>query len=674
MQTSTILYIILAAIAVLGLVVFQYYYKTKKRGKLYVLLSFLRFIALFGIFLLLINPKFTKVDYTIEKTNLVVLTDNSSSIETAKNEVTSILSRISGSTEIDEQFNISNYIFGADLAASDSLTFADKTTNISQALAQINTIYANTKTAVLLLTDGNQTIGEDYGFLGNQLKYSIFPIAVGDTTRYEDVRIDAINSNRFAFLKNKYPIEIGVSYTGDKDINSVVAIAVNGKNVYRENVKLSNTNNIKTVSTLLSANSVGIKDINVSISALSNERNTQNNQRNSTVEVIDEKTNIVIISDLRHPDIGALKKSIESNEQRSVRIKKPNVNINELDEGDIFILYQPNPSFNSIYKYLQNKKASMFTITGEDVNMSFLNKVQKTFRINGSYPVQETFAVLNAGFTKFDVSEFAVDDFPPLNNGAGIIGFEGGEAILNMKVMGKVFESPLLFATDSENGKELVLFGENIWKWRAQSYRNHQSFENFDDFMGKLMLYLSSSRTKNRLDVDYQTIYEGSNSAKIRATYFDEAFVFDPNASLVLTLKNTNDESTSEIPMLLKSNFYEADLSYLPSGKYLFSVTVGNENITKSGNFTILDFDIEQQFSVTAYMKLMQLAADTDGTLYFPSEMEAMLTKLSDDPQFIPTQKSTKNVVSLIDFRILLGLIIAALSAEWLIRKYNGLI
>ena len=673
MQTSTILYIILAAIAALGLVLFQYYYKTKKRGKLHVLLSFLRFIGLFGIFLLLINPKFTKNEYALEKANLIVLTDNSSSVEIAANDVASILDQIKSTAALKDQFNVTEYLFGTNLVASDSISFTDKNTNVSQALSQLKAIYANTKTAVILLSDGNQTIGVDYGYLGSQLKYATYPIAIGDTTQYEDVRINAVNSNKFAFLKNKYPVEIGVSYSGNSSISATVTVVVNDKSSYRENIKLSRTDNVKTINTLLNASNVGIKKIMVSVSTIPNELNTKNNQKSSVVEVIDEKTNIVIVSDLVHPDIGALKKAIESNEQRAVSIKKPNVNLKSLDEADVFILYQPNASFSAIYNYLQKKKSSVLTIIGEDVNANFINRIQKTFRVDGDYPAQETFPVLNSAFTKFDISEFSTDELPPLNYGGGLLDYGGGEPLLRKKIMGKVFDAPMLFALDNEEGKQLVLFGENIWKWRIQSFRSNQNFENFDDFIGKLMLYLASNKTKNRLNLDFEKIYEGSSDAKIKASYFDEAFVFDANATLILKLKNSSTGDSSEIPMLLKSNFYEADLSNLAADNYSFTVMVEDENRSKSGSFTILDFDVEQQFSATDFKKLGQLASSTGGALYFPNQIEDLLTKITNDRQYVPTQKSTKNVVSLIDFRILLGLIIAALSAEWLIRKYNGL-
>jgi len=566
-----------------------------------------------------------------------------------------------------------HYKFESSIQQGDSLTFEAKNTNISQAINSLDEIYANTSSAVILLTDGNSTIGEDYVFSGGNAKFPIYPVVIGDTTQYEDIRIDQVNTNKYAFLKNKYPLEIYVSYDGNEEMSSMVNIAVNGRNVYRETINISPRNNSKIINTLIDANSVGTKNIQITVSQLNNERNTRNNTRNTVVEVIDEKTSIVIVSSIMHPDIGALRKSIESNEQRSVSIKQPSVNIRDLDDTDVFILYQPNSSFASIYGYLEQKKASVFTITGEEVNSNFLNRVQKSFRIDGGYPVQETFPVKNPGFSKFDISDFDISDFPPLSNGAGLIKSQSGETLLEMKILGNLVNSPLLLASDGESGKELFLFGENIWKWRVQSFRNNQDFQNFDDFMGKLMLYLSSSKGKSRLDVDYESVYEGSNNAKIKASYFDESFVFDANASLLLKLQSNEGEFAQEIPMLSKNNFYEADLSDIPAGSYTFTIVVEKENRSKSGSFTILDFDVEKQFLSTNYKKLSQLASATNGELYFPSKVGSLLQDLMTDTRFVSTQKATKNIVSLIDFRLLLAIIISALAAEWFIRKYNGL-
>ena len=49
-------------------------------SKINMLFSFLRFISIFSVLLLLINPKFEQVKLSVEKPNLIIAVDNSNSI------------------------------------------------------------------------------------------------------------------------------------------------------------------------------------------------------------------------------------------------------------------------------------------------------------------------------------------------------------------------------------------------------------------------------------------------------------------------------------------------------------------------------------------------------------------------------------------------------------------
>ncbi|MFK5973298.1 MAG: VWA domain-containing protein [Flavobacteriaceae bacterium] len=675
MQTKALLLILLSAIVALALVLFQNYYKTKKRGNLVILRSFLRFLALFAIFILLVNPEFTKQVYSLEKPNIVLLVDNSSSVKSSKNTILRILDSFKKSTAITEQFTLDQYSFGTSLHNYDSLTFEAKNTNITAALASLNEVYGNTNTAIVLITDGNQTLGADYGFYGKDQKFPIYPIVIGDTTRYEDVRIDQVNANRYAFLKNKFPLEVYVSYEGEGSVESRVSISVDGKNKHRETVKLSKSDNIAIIKVLLDASSVGVKSIKVAVSPLENEKNKANNSKNVVIEVIDEKTNIAIISNIMHPDIGALVKAIESNEQHSVFIKKPSLGSKGLEKVDIFIFYQPDPSFRTLYGLIDKSNTNLLTITGTQTDWGFLNAIQSRYRIEGNYPVQETVGIVDPAFSKFDISEFYFADYPPLESDARVIEVQREvDVLLNMQIKGINMNSPLIFTVEEDESKEVIIFGENLWKWRMQSYRDNQDFNNFDGFIGKLIVYLSDNKSKDRLNVDYESIYEEHNQAKLRATYFDEAFVFDSNADILIKVKGKTNSLAKEIPMLLKSNYYEADIADLPSGDYSFTVTVKNKNHSKSGGFSILDFDVEKQLLSSNYKKLGLLASHTAGEVFYPSAIDSFIKKITNENRFIPIQTSAKNVVSLIDFRVLLAIIVAALGAEWFIRKYNGLI
>ena len=675
MSTQTFLLIFLVAVIALGIVLFQYYYKSKKQGSLSLILAILRFLTFFSALLLLINPKFTKNEYHTEKTSLIVLTDNSSSVAPYREDIETILEKLDESQEINERFNLERYSFGASLKTFDSLSFSEGSTDISRALSELKEIYAGTNSAVVLLSDGNQTVGQDYSFYGKDLNFPIQAIAVGDTTRYQDLAISQVNTNQYAFLKNKFPVEIYVSYVGRSEVKTNVRLLLNSKTIFNQRISLSKTGDTKILTALVEATSVGLKSMSVSIDALPNERNRVNNSREFAIEVIDEKTNVAIISSIAHPDIGALKKAIESNEQRSVSIKKPESDTKELENVDLFILYQPDVPFQNVYDYVQQRKSNVFTITGTETNWNFLNKAQKKFTKNSYDQFEEIFPVLDQGFGLFNASEFSLLDFPPLRGNLGeIILNVQGESLLNQRIKGVELNEPLLAFFDNDSQREAVLFGENSWKWRIQSYRNDQNFNNYDDLIGKIILFLDVNKAKERLTLGYESVYSGSNEARISATYFDKAFVFDDNATLTAKIKSSDSKVSKEVPMLLKGQYYEADLSNLDPGDYEFTVNVKSENLSKSGNFSILDFDIEKQFLSTDAKKMTNLADNTAGMLFYPAQTNELVSALTEDNRFVPIQKSKQNVVSLIDFRILLALLAATLAAEWFIRKYNGLI
>ncbi|MFD0797814.1 VWA domain-containing protein [Maribacter chungangensis] len=675
MQTNTVLFIILAALLSVTIVYFQYYFRGKHKGILPIVLSLLRFIGIFGLLLLLINPKFSKVSYTLEKPNLAVLIDNSTSVKAFGERVKEIRSAFDTHPELSNRFDLVFYQFGKSLAPLDSLAFTDVQTNIQKPIATLTDVYARRNTAMVLVSDGNQNIGRAYTFSDKVKTPPIYTITVGDTTTYEDLSIGPINTNKYAFLNNKYPLETYVSYQGPGKVKANVQIKVDGTSVYSEQLNLSKNNNLQSINSLITANNVGVKSINVSVRSLPAERNTINNTRTTSVEVIDEKTTVALVTDLVHPDLGAFKKSIESNEQRQVLLVKPAANVSELEEVDLFILYQPNTAFRNIFEFIEQKRANMLIVTGVHTDFGFLNNIQEDFKIENGYPQQEVFGNLNSGFSKFDISDFDLSDFPPLESDAGPLNLDqAGETLLGTTIKGLDMNSPLLTVFGEDTRKKALLLGEGLWKWRVQSFRNTGDFSNIDAFFGKLIRYLSANATKNRLNVTYNNTYEGSNTAYISATYFDETYVFDPNVQIEISILNRETKAMQEMPMVLKNAYFEADLTNLPPGEYEFTVQVKGEDFKETGLFTISNFDLEKQFVSSNYRKMQELAKNSGGIHSFSSDYEEVIAALISSQAYVPTQKSKENSVSLIDFKILMGFIVLAFALEWFIRKYNGLI
>jgi len=133
-------------------------------------------------------------------------------------------------------------------------------------------------------------------------------------------------------------------------------------------------------------------------------------------------------------------------------------------------------------------------------------------------------------------------------------------------------------------------------------------------------------------------------------------------------------EYERQAPMLFKGSYFEYDLDNLNAGTYEFTVRETGENLSKSGTFRIIEFKPEDQRYSSNYKKMLNLSTNSGGKLYFPNEIDNLVSDLLSSKDDLPIQKSKQNIISLIDFRILLGLIIFCLAMEWFLRKYNGLI
>jgi hypothetical protein len=677
MSSETLIYIIIAGIVALLLALFQYTYKKKSISKLDMFFSFLRFLTIFSILLLLINPKFEQISLSTEKPNLIVAVDNSSSIKHLKQDenALNIINIIVNHDRLNDKFNITKYTFGESLNATDSISFSEKQTNINNAFNQLSQIYKDSNAPTILITDGNQTYGSDYEFSHTTYKQPIYPVILGDTVTYTDLKIQQLNVNRYAYLKNRFPIETIVVYNGNSTVNSRFVVTSGNAIVYSQLVRFTKNNNSKTINFTLPANRVGVSSLKATIIPIDSEKNKINNTKNFAVEVIDQKTKIAIVSDFLHPDLGALKKSIESNEQRSVTFLKLNEIINQINDFQLIIINQPNSKFKKLFELLEEQNKNKFVIVGTKTDLNFLNSVNENYTNEITNQTEDYQAELNFSFSPFIIDDINFESFPPLKSNYGSVKFSiPFQSILNKKLGNVSTKEPLLATFETNGRREAVLFGENIWQWRAQSFINSKTFNEFDGFIGKLVQYLASNKRRSRLNIEYESFYNGSNGIVIKAQFFDKNYVFDARKTLHITVKNKVSDEEKIFPLILKNNNFQVDLSSLPPSEYSFTIRAINENLSKSGTFQILEYNVEQQFLNASVTKLQQLATNSKGESYFIDNTKSLISDLLSDNRFITIQKSNKNTIPLIDWKYLLILIALSLTIEWFLRKYNGLI
>lgn len=673
MTTNTVLLLLLSLVIASSLSYFQYYYKAKTKSNL--VLAFLRFVSIFGILLLLINPIISRNTYEIVKIPLPIVVDNSSSILDLKANETALelYKKIAQNKAIQDKFDVQSYSFYSEFEQSEEFDFKGKQTNIDEVAKSLKSIYKNVIFPTILVTDGNQTQGNDYVYSFDP-NNKVYPIVVGDTTTFLDLKINQLNANKYAFHKNKFPVEVFLQYSGSKSLNADFSISQGNSVLSKQTVSFSPSKRSAIFTVLLPADKVGLQIFKATISSKEKEKNTYNNTKNFAVEIIDQKTNIAIISTINHPDIGALKRAIESNVQRNVTIVKPN-DMKPLQDYSVLILYQPTVDFKSVFE--RNKLAGIntFIITGTNTDFNFLNQQQDNFVFRMSSQKEDYLAEFNSQFNLFAMEDFGFENFPPLQNTFGTIKVNGNvSTLLSSKIRNVDTNSPLLAFAENQGKRAAFLLGENSWKWRLQSHIDNQSYEKYDLFIDKIIQFLASNNSKKSLVVNHENFYNTGESIEISAQYFNKNYEFDEKARLTIAVTNTKTKQTKNFDLLKGNNAYKVNLDGISAGTYNFSVKELNSNTVYSNHFEILEFDIEKQFVNPDLERLTQLATQTQGKVYYPNQADVLIKSLLENESYKAIQKAIVTKTPLIDWVWLLVLIAISLATEWFIRKYNGML
>ena len=672
MKTTTVVLIVLAFITSLAIAYFQYYFKAKSIRKVTIYLFILRSLSLFLLLLLFINPTIKSKRYTVQKPVLSIVLDNSESVAYFKQDslVQSLINDLRTNSALNKKFTINYYTFGTDIQLNANVDFTEKQTDIAQALRHINELNKEKNNPIVLVTDGNQTLGNDYTYLN--IQNPVYPLVVGDTSSYEDLRITRLNVNRYSFLNNQFPVETMVFYDGNKKVNANFTIEKNGKTVYRKLLKFNSNKTTETVEVNLTSEKEGVQFYTAKIDDLARERNTVNNTKSFSVEVINKQRQILILSAINHPDLGALKKSIERDQQQKVTIRLIDSKI-QIKDYQLIILYQPNLKFKDYFHEINKEKINYFLITGSQTDWNFINTNDFGVQKNSINQSENYAANFNTGYLVFAQKDINFSTFPPLKDRFGQLQITVPyQSLLTQNINGFSTNSPLLATADVNNHKRVFLLGEGIWKWRSTSYQNSRSFNDFDEFLGKIVQYASSKKVRERLDIDIETLYNANSIITVGAFYVDENYTFDPRATILFDLKNEITGETSSFPFSLNRYSYQLEISALDPGKYSFTARVEGENIVKKGRFRISQFNVEEQFTNANATKLQRLTQKTGGTLFLANEKETFIKTIIKDPQYTSIQKERLKKTPIIDWLWILFLVVGLLSAEWFIRKYHG--
>ena len=626
---------------------------------------------------MIFNISFEQNSYSKIKPKLVVLLDNSQSISflNKDNELKEILNAVKGNDILNNKYDIEYFTFDDDIKPLDSMTFSATQTNISRSINSVNSLFKNEISPIILVSDGNQTFGESYSY-NFENKKNIYPVILGDTIENIDLKIDKINLNKYTFLNNKFPVEFFLNYNGSNEIESDFVISQNNKNIFRKKILFSKTNNSVNFTTYLNSSKVGLTKYKAKLSTVEGEIISSNNIKNFAIEVIDQKIDIALVSNISHPDLSFYKSIFKNKKNINIDILLPSEFVNNANRYQTAIIYQPDDSFKLVFDALDKYKTNSFLVLASKTDLYFTNSRLNSLNHELTSKVELTQAITNSSFVDLTLNEVDFTNYPPLKTNFGDIELTNNTQIILHKVINGIKTSkPLLFTnTISSNSRQIIFLAEDVWKWRIYCFKKNSNFDKIDSYFESIFQYLSTRKLSDRLQVSHELIYDGTMPVVFRAKFYDENFNLNFSNSFQLEVKSKKSGDLLFYELGLKDESYEVNLNNLNPGEYNYVIRSIDRKYSKAGKFEILPYNAETQFLNSNYSELKMLAKFSNGLSFTNINFDKLISKLVKNEQYKTVTNLEKKSLPLIESKYLLLLMLLSLSFEWLLRKYVGLI
>lgn len=680
-------------ISFLGSMLLYFYPKRASyNNKQLITLFSLRFIGLFLVLSLIIAPVIKHKENIIQKPIIAILQDNSSSLLLTKDSnfyKDNYLKNLEHvRDELSENYDVKIISFGSQSKEilsnkiKSDILYNDFATDISECLLKVNDKYSNSNlSSIILCSDGIINKGNNPLNTIKDLQVPIYTIAMGDTTIRKDLAISETRYNRIAYLNNKFPLEIIALAQKANANSSIIRVKKDGKTLFEDKFNIDNDNFSKSFTSILSADKVGIQRYTISLEILKNEQTIENNSRDIFIEVLDSRQKVLILAASAHPDISAIKQSIESNENYEVDSYLYNQSPKEIKDYNIVILHQlpsNNPEHVKVINRIKESGIPILYIIGSQTNLSYFNSLSTGINIsNTRVSSNEVSASFNPNFTYFSLSketENILPMFPPLISPFGkITSSPITQSLANQKIGSINTNYPLIAYSNNTNQRVGVIFGEGFWRWRLQNYLINQTHNQTNEIIHKSIQYLASKVDKSRFRVICNNVFAENQSIIMDAELYNDSYelVNEPEVNLTITNK-----SGKKYPFTFSktSNAYHLICGILPSGKYTYTAKTnyGGKVFSASGIFHVSTQNTEAISLVADHNLLFNISNLTSAKMLYPRDVEKIIDLLKERTDIKPIIHQNIIHHKLIDLWWYLLIIVLIFSIEWFLRKYWG--
>ncbi|MCF8358586.1 MAG: hypothetical protein K9H26_07485 [Prolixibacteraceae bacterium] len=684
--SNTALYILLFLIVAIAISYLVYFFRKDKEeftGIQRLTLTTVRFLYTFLIVFLIISPVIELIKKRIEKPILILGIDNSESMEndtTYRSALISLNENVI--SEAGDKFDIDYYTFGNTVTPKGTLTFSEKISNYSNFFNELEKRYFNLNIgAIIMAGDGIYNEGKNPVQEAPALMSPIYTIGIGDTLTDSDQAIINLNHNPNVFMGNTFPLEIEALFKKVDAPSTQLSVYIENSLIYSEKIDIPQPDYYYKKTLRLNAEEPGLQTVNVLLTPLPNESNTANNRAGFSIEVHENKYEVLVLTQSPHPDIGAISETLK--QQANFKITNSDISTfdDTLSNFDIVVLNQlPSLNIQENKHFLslkENTTLPVLVITGPQTSISAFNNLNLGLKMAPSEITEESSPYFNAGFSLFSLPQninSVAPYYPPLLTWYTQYEYSGEFAELAFqKINGIEMDYPLILTGEVDQRKTAVITGEGIWRWKLHEYQNTGKHQTFNQLFVSLFNYLCLKKEREQFKLEYPKIAPETSPYKIKAQVFNEIYepVTTTEVKLILT-----DSTGAELNYIFDSDniSYNLNMGYLTPGKYSFiaSTTLGEKTFKQSGNFNIQEINVEQNNLKADFMLLKNISEQTGGKFFYPSQIDDLINKIAKNKGIEIKIHNEKNISEIIDWKWYLFIVIFLLSLEWFLRKFWG--
>ena len=654
----------------------------------YLLLA-LRFLSLFTICFLLLGPLFKLISHKSEKPIVVLAVDNSQSIVNNKDSAFyrgPFLDELNQlKKKIANQYQLEFVTVGSKQTPNGKTSFDEKLSNLSEAINSIQNNYYNLNLAALILaSDGLYNQGSNPLYAANALKCNIYTVALGDTIQRRDVLIKNVRYNQLVYEGNAFEVQLELKAFFCKNENLTLSVLEDGKLIDKKSISVNENSWFTSLPVNMPAAKEGLHTYSFKIQNLKDELNFINNQTQIQVNVIKAKQKIVLLALSPHPDIAAMRKSLEANPNYEVHFSLlDNYNNEWMNEASLFILHQI-PGLRgegyALVSQLNSKNMPCLFVLGRQSGMNQLGQLsplQITGPV-GNFNESQAWYQPNFNLFQLDPSQLELmPKFAPLISPYGTYKIPNDASLLFNQQIGYVKTAlPMLFFTRSKGMEQAFLCGEGFWRWRLQDFLLNGNHDFTQTLLSKTVQMVAGKDDKSKFRVSSsKKVFDENEPVQMEAELYNDAYELNNDPEIELSLKNENGKIFN-YSFSKSGKAYQLETGALAAGTYVYEAKVSgvNKYQKKSGKFVVRALQTELLQTKADHQLLNSIAQKSGGKLFYPKEISKIFDELSKNENIKPVIYQQNEVKELMHQKWLFALIIFLLSLEWFIRKWNGFI